>query len=235
MLLLAAGGADAGPWPRVDGDVFLSFSGERDASGNGYAGLYGEYGLTPRSTLGFEFGRSSAGETGALVWLQRALDRGEGPDRWTASLGLGVIERDGTLLPVGQIGTAWGRGFDALPILSRIPGGGWVGVETRLKVAGAMRDAAAMQQLPPDAGTLAWLTPEMESKGELTLGWNATPAMTLIAQLRLEDRDDTGFSSKLATSLVRDLGGPARLELGVVTPLSGAGERAVRLGTWLEF
>lgn len=57
----------------------------------------------------------------------------------------------------------------------------------------------------------------------------------LINQFRFEQRDDTGFSGKLAISAVRDLWGPAKLELGLIEPLTGEGERAVKLGTWVEF
>ena len=57
----------------------------------------------------------------------------------------------------------------------------------------------------------------------------------LVNQLRLEERDDTGFSSKLVVSVVGDLLGPAKLELGGIGPLSGQGEQAIKIGTWFEF
>ena len=59
--------------------------------------------------------------------------------------------------------------------------------------------------------------------------------LMLVNQLRLEERDDTGFSSKLVVSVVGDLLGPAKLELGVIGPLSGQGEQAIKIGTWFEF
>lgn len=233
LLALVAGDAAAGPWPRAEGEVFLSFSGEGNREGDSYASLYGEYGLTLRNTLGFEVGHSNSGETSALAWLQRALDRGEGADRWVVSLGLGAIRRDDSILPVAQVAAGWGRGLDAVPLLSRVPGGGWLGVEARVKVAGAIRDDALPEEVA--AAPFAYLTPEMETKAEVTLGWNVTPSTMLVNQLRLEERDDTGFASKFAVSVVRDLTGAAKLELGVIEPLSGEGERAVKLGTWLSF
>lgn len=80
LFLLAAlpGVAQAGPWPREPGGVFTSLSAERDRNGNLYSGLYAEYGLNPRNTVGVEIGRASVGETTGLIWLQRALDAGEG-------------------------------------------------------------------------------------------------------------------------------------------------------------
>ena len=41
--------------------------------------------------------------------------------------------------------------------------------------------------------------------------------------------------AETATTLVRDLGGPAKGELGVVLPLWGEGEPAVKLAIWVAF
>ncbi|HRO13895.1 MAG TPA: hypothetical protein PLL33_02420 [Paracoccus sp. (in: a-proteobacteria)] len=234
MLFASAG--SAGPWPREPKGVFLSLSAEGDRDGNSHAGLYAEYGLTPRNTLGFEFGRGNTGETRALIWMQRALDRSEGADRWAVSLGIGAIQRDGSILPVGQIGAGWGRGLDAVPVLKAIPGGGWLAAEGRVRIAGAMKDGPAVHELAAsEADALAWLTPEFETKAELTLGLRPASGVMLVNQLRLEQRDDTGFSSKFASSIVRDLSGPAKVELGVIAPLSGPGSPALKIGSWLEF
>lgn len=235
LLLLATGGL-ASPWPRAPQGVFLALSAEGDRSGNHHAGLYGEYGLGPRDTLGIELGRSSGGESSLMFWWQRTLDRGGGPDRWALSLGSGVLRRDDGYLPMLQVGAGWGRGFDAVPVLRDIPGGGWLAAEARFKVAGAMKDQESMQELAADgAPLLAYLTPETTAKAELTIGWNAMQSLKIINQFRFETRDDTGFSGKLSLSAVGDLPGPARLEAGVIAPFSGPGEAAVRIGTWLEF
>lgn len=236
LTVLIAGPAAAGPWPRAVKGVFLSLAAERDRDGNSYAGIYGEYGLTARSTLGLEAGRSDAGETSALLWVQRALGPEDRPDRWAVSLGAGAITRNETTAPVGLVAAAWGRGLDALPVLRRIPGGGWLSVEARLKVTGTLRDEAEVRALAAAGATgLAYLTAETEAKAALTLGWHATSAMMLVNQVRVEDRKDTGFASAFAASVVRDLAGPAKVEVGVIAPLSGPGEVAVKLGTWVEF
>lgn len=236
ILALLAQPAAAGPWPRAEDAVFVALSTERDRDDNSYSSLYAEYGLSPRSTLGFDLGRSNAGETSAMVWFQRALDRGRGADRIVLSTGTGAIRRDGELIPQAQVGAAWGRGLDSVPGLRRIPGGGWLAVDARVKVAGAMKDQAEIEALAAQgAGLLSYLTPETVAKAELTLGWHATDGLMLVNQLRLEERDDTGFSSKLVVSVVGDLLGPAKLELGVIGPLSGQGEQAIKIGTWFEF
>ena len=80
MLILAGPAAEAGPWPRAPGTKFLSLSVERDRESNSYTGLYAEYGMDARNTLGFELGHTNVGETSAMIWWQRALDDGSGPN-----------------------------------------------------------------------------------------------------------------------------------------------------------
>lgn len=236
VLICLAHSAAAGPWPRAAKAVFMSLSSELDRDGNYYTSLYSEYGLSQRHTLGFELGHSSAGESNALLWWQLALGRPEGPDHWTMSSGIGAIYRDGAYIPMAQMGAAWGRGFDSVPVLNKIPGGGWIGAELRMKVAGKMKDDDEVAGLSAQgAGPLSYITAETTNKLELTLGWHATPAMMLINQLRLEKRDDMDFSGKVAVSVVQDLWGPLKVELGAIAPVTGPGEAAVKLGTWVEF
>lgn len=222
-LALSTGAATAGPWPREVKTTFLSLSTERDRDDNSYTGLYGEYGLTPRQTLGFELGHTNQGESSAMVWLQHALDDGKGANRYSIAAGIGAIDRDGELLPVGQIAANWGRGIE------RLPGGGWLTIEGRVKVAGKMESAGDAR------GEVSYLTPEMTVKAEVTLGMRPTERMMFINQIRFEDRDDSDFSAKFASSVVHDLIGPAKIEVGVIAPVTGPGETAIKIGTWLQF
>lgn len=226
--------ASAGPWARTVGQVFISLSAEQDREGNRYTSLYSEYGWSERDTYGLKLGHSDD-ETSALVWLQRAYEYGA--HRLSFHLGFGAFQRDDELVGVNQLGLAWGRGLDGLPLLERLPGGGWLSVEAEVKLASKMVSDAALEDaaMAEDYSALNYLTPEMMTKGQATFGWNAMAGLMLINQLQLEDRDDTGFSSKFALSLVRDLAGPAKIELGTILPLTGEGEKALKLGTWLEF
>ncbi|ABL68890.1 hypothetical protein [Paracoccus denitrificans] len=230
--LVLSSGALAGPWARDPGGFFATLSVERDRAGNSHASVYGEYGLSARNTLGFDLGHGSAGESSLMLWWQRALS-GKGPNRRAVSLGLGAIRRDGRYHAMGQFGTAWGRGFDSIPLLRRIPGGGWLVVESRSKLA------IVRQEYPEEPDVIyedpTYLMPQTTHKLDLTLGWHARDKLMLVNQFRFEQRDDTGLSGKLAVSAVRDLAGPAKLELGVIAPLAGEGELALRLGSWLEF
>ncbi|WP_246449327.1 hypothetical protein [Paracoccus amoyensis] len=205
----------------------MSLSLESDREGNSYTGLYSEYGLTARNTLGFELGYTNVGETSVMIWLQRRLDSGEGANRLTYSTGFGAFLRNGEAFPTGQAGIAWGRGFE------KFPGGGWVTVEAKIKVAGKQQTVVYVENLTRTEAV--FLTPEVTTKIEATLGLRPTDSMMFINQLRLEDRRDAAFSAKLATSLVYDWQGLTKLELGVITPVSGPGETALKAGTWVEF
>lgn len=227
ILVIGLGGAaQAGPWPREQGQHFLSVATERDRDGNNHTGLYGEYGLRPRLTLGYEIGHTNQGETSALIWLQRSLDDGEGANRLALSFGTGALMRDGETMPMAQLGASWGRGF------AGIWDGGWLAADLRVKLAGSM--AALMPGANP--AEMGYLTPELTTKADLTLGLRPRPSTMLIGQLRLERRRDADLSARLAASVVHDLVGPVKAEFGIIEPLNGAGgERALKIGSWLSF
>lgn len=227
LVLSLSSAALAGPWMRDSKAAFLSFSSEIDRDGNSYTGLYAEYGLNDRNTLGFELGYTNVGETSVMIWLQRRLDGGEGPNRLTYSTGFGAFMRDGQAFPMGQAGIAWGRGFEDFL------GGGWMTIEAKIKVAGKPQSVVYVQGLTRTEAI--FLTPETTTKIEATLGLRPTDSIMFINQLRLEDRRDVDFSAKLATSLVYDWNGPAKLELGLIIPITGPGEMALKIGTWVEF
>lgn len=224
---LAVGASHAGPWPREAGRSFVALSGEHDRAGHAHTGLYAEYGLSRRRTLGLEVSLTDVGETGAMLWYQKSLDGGGGVNRLSYAMGFGVIRRDGELLPQSQAALMWGRGFSGLW------DGGWLTAEARVKMTSKTEEVIVRDGL--SSVEHAYLTPEVVTKLDLTMGIRPIPVLALVNQLRLESRKDADFSAKLASSVVYDLSGPARLELGLVAPLSGPSEPALKIGTWLEF
>lgn len=215
-------GVQAGPWPREAGRTFLSLSGERNRADSTYASAYAEYGLTPRTTLGMELGRADQAETSAILWLQRALDDGQGPNRFAMQSGAGVIRRGEYTLPVVQGALSWGRGFDK----------GWLSAQVLAKMTGSAPDPRAPVR-PSFAAS--FLTAERVVKTDVTVGLRPRDGLMVINSLWLEHRQDEDASARLMSSLVFDVPGPVKVELGMVNPLSGPAEQAVRLGTWLEF
>lgn len=120
-----------------------------------------------------------------------------------------------------------GRGF------SGVWDGGWMTAEARLRVAGKSEEITVREGLTQVE--YAYLTPEIVGKLDLTIGIRPTPGWAIVNQLRLEMRKDSDFQAKLASSIVYDIPGPARLEAGVIAPLAGPSEPAIKIGTWLEF
>lgn len=226
LSLWASVGA-AGPWPRDEGGHFLSLSVEQDRDANRYGGLYGEYGWRARTTLGYELGRTNLGETSAMIWVQRALDDGEGPNRFVVSAGSGGLWRDDQLVPTVQLGAGWGRGF------ASILGGGWITAELQIKAAGETE--GAVRQVGNSRVETFYLTPRITTKADVTVGLRPWDRIMIINQLRLEQRPDDPVSARLASSVVGEVAGPLKLELGTVTPLSGPAQQAFRIGAWIEF
>jgi hypothetical protein len=108
LLVCLAATAQAGPWPRAAGETFVDGGVEiplRD--GDGYAGLYAEYGLQPRLTIGLDLGGDRADMTKALAFLRVPLGAETGPWRRALEIGAGLAEDRAALRP----GISLGRGL----------------------------------------------------------------------------------------------------------------------------
>ncbi|MEI4471557.1 hypothetical protein [Frigidibacter sp. MR17.24] len=228
-LLVPAGPAAAGPWPRDRGATFLSFGQESGRSGD-WTSLYGEYGLTGTLTLGVDGGVTDAGDGIAIVFLQSAFGAPDARHRFTASLGIGASRSDDRVTPVMQGAGSWGFGFDAAP------GPAWFALDTKLRLIPGEGDPVVISQSASYQEVLTPVTLAAVLKTDATLGVATAGGNRLwIAQLQLEDSSATPLSARLATSVVQKIAGPLRGELGLITPLDGDSETAVKLGLWVEF
>lgn len=72
--LLLSCPALAGAWPRGKGNVFVASSTYVLPSG-AYTGLYAEWGVTERLTLGLDLGRGVSGQDKAVAFVQAPLIR----------------------------------------------------------------------------------------------------------------------------------------------------------------
>ena len=114
----------AGPWPRNVGQVFLSFTGETALDGaaqNAFA-IYGEYGLTPRTTLIGELrlpGDGLANPTG-YVAVRRLVGMVSPSDPVALSGRLGFSEIGGDAAISVSPGIHLGHGFQSAL------GNGWI-------------------------------------------------------------------------------------------------------------
>ncbi|WP_145107593.1 hypothetical protein [Cereibacter sediminicola] len=225
-LLCAAAPAASGPWAREKGGVFLTLSQQQDGAGDSWTGLWAEYGLTERITLGLDAGRSAQGDGKLILWAQKAWERG--PHRIAASAGVGASLLAGEVAPLVQVGGGWGRG-----ITTRF-GPGWLAAEARAVVTA--RGVTFSQQVNArTVATYSYLLPETSAKAEITFGLRPHDRIMWIEQLQFEQGRETGFDARLASSLVYDLSTPLKLELGVILPVSGRADPALKLGIWLDF
>lgn len=221
--------ASAGPWPREQGQTFLSATYETGGPDD-HASLYAEYGLSKRLTLGLDVGATADKTKKAIGFARWPVGGTDRPLRMAAQLGLGYAERwrippfklvitgGGPLpplpgprpkmRPVLQSGFSLGRG---LTILGH---DGWVTLDTL-----AETDEELATQYTADA----------------TGGLKTRKGHMLIVQLQTGASDTGKTWAKLAPSFVMTFSKATQLEVGLTTGLTGGDHTAARFGLWQKF
>jgi hypothetical protein len=229
ILCLTAPSALAGPWPRGEGESFLSFALEYSDSRD-YAGLYAEYGLTEKLTLGLDIGGTSSAAKKAIAFARWPVGNPQGRLRMAAQLGLGYGERWRTppftlvitgggplpplpgprpkMRPVLQTGFSLGRG------LKLMGHDGWITLDTRAEM-----DDAFTSHYAADA----------------TIGLTVPKGHKLIVQVQTGATDTGNSWAKLAPAYVLKLSDRRHLEMGLVAGMAGDSDIAARLGLWQNF
>ena len=229
LFCLTAPSAWAGPWPRGEGETFLSFAAEYSDSGD-YGSLYAEYGLTETLTLGLDLGATSSDAKKAIAFVRWPVGDTAGPLRMAVQLGVGYAERWRTppfklvvkgggplpplpgprpqMRPVLQTGFSIGRGLEILGQK------GWVTLDTRAEM-----DDAFTSHYAADA----------------TLGLTYPKGHMLILQVQTGATDAGETWAKLAPSYVLELSDTQHLEMGFVAGVAGDTDIAARLGLWQRF
>lgn len=200
--------APAGAWLRDEGRGFVSASTyliEAKSGGRHYAGIYLEYGLRPRLTVGLDLGRGVSGETKTIAFLRLPLGSGTGTHRFALDLGAGEIAGAPTVRP----GLSYGRGF------SGRFGTGWISLETAAEM-----DLRAGRS---------------DYKADLTLGLNRDARHSWILQLQAGRAAGDPAFLRLVPSITRRIGNGWRIEIGATQDLIGGKARGLKLGLWKEF
>jgi hypothetical protein len=210
LVLWLALQAQAGPWPRAEGETFLSTAIEAPlAQGDGLFTLYAEHGLTDRLTLGLDMGATRHEMQKTVVFARLPFGEAPGGMRLAVELGLGLIRDQPVLRP----GFSFGRGFS----LSGRPG--WITLDTR----------AVIHQNPLTARYHA------DWESDLTFGietWRKTRAI-LQLQSGIPARGDEYL--KIAPSWVIPAAPGRHLEIGVTAGLLGSSAIAAKLALWHSF
>jgi hypothetical protein len=210
ILLLSAAQAQAGAWPRAEGETFLSFavesdleSGITDGSG-GYATVYLERGLARDLTLGLDVGGHKTDLAKAIGFLRWPMGVGGGADVWAMEFGLGLADGAFALRP----GLSYGRGLS----LGRTPA--WLAVDSR---------ALIFDDLD---GVL---------ETDLTLGLKPRPDHMLIMQVQTSAPTERDTRASIAPSYVFEISPGRHLEIGMTAGIVAASEVKIKLGLWHSF
>ncbi len=211
FFLMMAGPAFAGAWPRGKGNVFMTFSAYgtamHDLAGSAYGGLYLEYGLSDKLTMGVDAGHGVSGLSKTIIFLSYPILSTENGHRFAAELGMGEIAGDPVLRP----GLSYGRGFSTKGGKS-----GWVSVDTVAEIR-----------------LLSGLT---DYKADLTLGLNRNNRIKHIFQLQLGASAGEPLFARAVPSVVIGLGKTSHFEIGLTAPLSGHDKNlGLKLAFWRAF
>lgn len=229
MLAALAGPVSAGAWPREKGTAFVSIS---HAASTGtqtlltpfmtisnYTGLYAEYGLTERLTLGLEAGFGSSPEDeeadaydveAGSVFLRHPLWSDDSGHRTAIQLGFGRISETSREDQIRIIpALAWGYGFE-----SRW-GGGWMGIE-------------ASADIRRPSGEVVW-------KADATLGLKPTDSWMGILQVQTGLYPEADPLIRIAPSVVRKLGTRLNLQLGAFAGIEGDDSVGAKAALWITF
>lgn len=200
----------AGPWPRGEGNQFLSVSVEFELE-NGvtdgqdfFAGLFYERGLANDLTLGFDAGSDPTGASKAFGFLRWPAGKQDGPSRLAFEFGLGAFDDRPAIRP----GISWGRGL----MLGEI--GGWISVDTRYVLQDSFDSI-------------------LES--DFTFGLRPGPRSMVVLQLQTGLPDDDAFFAKIAPSYVHEYRPDRRIEIGLISGITGIDDFKVKLGLWRDF
>lgn len=258
--------AHASAWPRAPGSGFVSLGFEavttRDALGadgiaedpspdfTGYRTIYAELGVTPRLTLGIDFG---ADDPGGGRWAGRQM---------ASQLGYptGDTPQDATDWPQvsGWTGVALARiaigPLDARHRFAVSLGAGarryevpglYYGLERRIEEtilrAGAAWGAGFDGPFAPGwaslAGSVDW---RMDTGGQVrkldaTLGFKPEGRLSYMLQVHSGDYPDARAYVKLAPGVVMGLTGGLSLETGAIWGLHGTDAVGLRTALWFEW
>ena len=217
MLLFAtAPPAVAGPWPRAQGQTFLSFgtnfSTPKDTIGtdvqNSHS-IYVEHGLRNDITLGFDGNGSAIDSFSAKTFLRFPVLRQSKTHLFSVQIGGGARTNAGVDEWMIHTGASWGRGFET-PI-----GFGWATIDAQVNYLFAIDDTIA--------------------KSDITVGLKPMKRLKVMVQLQAGKYPGSDAYARLAPSIAWELKPGAHIEIGAQYGIYNEDRIGARFGTWLEF
>ena len=212
-LLFCANGAQANPWPREKGQIFLSLSGTYryaiDSGANEFDGsAYLEYGLTDRVTVGVSANDNRVDFSQAFGFVRYAFSPPDQRLKLAASLGVGASRRE----------NGWGH-------MLRL--GFSVGRPTAIWKPGWWNVTAAVEEHA--------LWPEPIYKLDATFGLKLTPRLQTIVDLETSQRSGSADVVTLRASVAWELRKGSHLVIGIETKEIDQTSMGLRIGWWRTF
>jgi len=220
--------AQAGPWAREAGDLFVSFqiAAEEDPAlimegpwePETTLGLYAEYGLGRSLTLGADINGSEVSQMGT-AFLRYTPTPPEATWQWAFDAGFGARQiGDEPAHALVRFGASVGRGFDGneggwpMPLRHQ---GGWVTL-----------DATAFYDL--EVEDVVW-------QAEGTLGFSLSDRTSAIFSLKAEDWPGADLLVTASPSVAFDILPETTLHIGARGALQGSNTAGVFLSLWRTF
>jgi len=228
-LYLIGSDASAGPWPRAQGQTFLSTTYETGGPDD-YVSLYAEYGLSKRLTLGLDLGASDDTPKKAIAFARWPLGDTDRPLRMAAQLGLGYAER--WRVPPFKLVITGGAPLPPLP-------------GPRPKMRPVLQTGFSLVRGLTILGHNGWITLDTFAetdddlatryKADATAGLKTRKGHLFILQLQTGASESGKTWAKLAPSVMVKLSKATHLEVGMTAGLTGSGYPAARVGLWQKF
>lgn len=207
ILLLLSGAATAGPWPRAEGEGFLSFSLDLDAVEleDNFVSFYLEYGLSRDRTLVID--RQERGDEIAKTFALIRYPIGSPDRQLKLAYDLGIGSVDDHL--AGRLGLSVGRGW------SLGERSGWWTVDSRALLF--------------DDGENGIL------ESDITFGVQLTQRIKTISQFQTGVPSEGDPYAKIAQSFVYQASKSRHYLLGVTSGIYEADEIQINIGLWQDF
>ncbi|TNF57209.1 MAG: hypothetical protein EP307_14360 [Rhodobacteraceae bacterium] len=203
----------AGPWPREKGQTFVATGGTyRYAAGtmtvSQEVGIYAEYGLGQRITLGFDAMNDMAAYSHARLFVRLPLSADRRRLKLALTLAVGMARQGLDWAPSARADLSLGRDHG-------LGQGGWWSLALSL-----------------EGGSLQ---PEPLAKLDADFGLKLGPRLDMILQMQASGRGDASRDVRLVPGVIWRMTPAMRLHLGVEARRADEVSFGLRAALWREF
>ncbi|KIN63328.1 hypothetical protein Z946_2198 [Sulfitobacter noctilucicola] len=211
--MMSVSTASAGAWLREEATGFVSLSFGATQFSETTNGLYLEYGVSPKTTVGLDistFTNSQNVRNGfGNLFLRRALGPSDKPSKFSYEIGIGGLWGNEMQRPTLKSGLSWGRGFQ---VKDR---NGWVNI-----------DGAFVYE--PTLG-------EHITKLDGTLGIGFSQLTTGLFEVNISHQNEELYGAFEPSVLFKPAKSLFQIKVGAQIPFEEQKKTALKLGIWHNF